>query len=332
MATKYEYRVSGIPNAPVIDNNGNFRPNSVFGNTYFVDYRNGSDSNNGLSRRNARKTFGSVYNNLATSNNNDYIFIDGDSAVVETAMVTCSKNRVHTFCAESLGRVVQQNARIQMGVTGVATDLAPIMVTGVRNSFVGIKVENASTTNESLYGFIDNGEGTFLSNFSSLKTAGLNDAGHAHFWMAGDSLSAQNCTFGQSNIPSTAAVAGILIDAKSGGGSDTVKECFLENIKVNMSVSGVHATSFFIKIADTAAMNFVNEIDNFTGTNFIPVGGTILTDAISAPSAIVSGTLFLINPAFAGCTGSIDNGSAGVQIVARGVAPVAAGGLATNVA
>lgn len=331
MSTKYEYKVSCHGNPTVIDHYGNFRPNSVFGNTIFVDYRNGVDTNNGLTKGNAVKTYSAAYD-LATTNNNDFIFIDGDSEVVETAMVTASKNRVHTVCSDSLGRLVQQAGRIALYVTTDTDDLAPIMVTGNRNSFSGIKVVNANTLDQCLYGFIDNGEGTYIENFSSLKIAGLGDANHAHFWMAGDSLSGRNCVFGQSNIPSTAAAMGIKIDAKTGGGSDAVKECFLENVKVNMSVSGVHASSYFIKIVDTAAMNFVNTIDGFTGLNFIPVGGTILTDAISAPAAIVSGTLFLIDPAFGGATGSIDTGSAGVQIMARGVAPVAAGGLASNIA
>jgi hypothetical protein len=268
----------------------------------------------------------------AQTNNNDVICLDAHTAHTVTSMLTVSKSRVHFFGFDGGGHQVQQGARIYMGVTGVATDLAPILVTGTRCSFRNLKVENASTTNQSLYGFIDNGEGTVIENCHFLKTAGLDDSGHAHFWMAGDSLSMKNCTIGQSNVPNTAAGYGILIDGKSDSTTTTVvKECFLKDIRVNMSVGGsVQATSCFIKVADDAAMNFGNAIENFRGYNFIPVGGTIMTNGVLAPASITSGSLFLTSPAFFGCTGVSDNASAGVQIAAPGLAPVAAGGLAAN--
>jgi hypothetical protein len=98
-----------------------------------------------------------------------------------------------------------------------------------------------------------------------------------------------------------------------------------------MSVGGsVQATSTFIKIADTAALNFVNVMKGLVCTNFIPSGGTIMTNGTLAPASIVAGTLFLIDPVFAGTTGVNDNASAGLKIAASGLAPVAAGGLATN--
>jgi len=268
----------------------------------------------------------------AESNNNDVICLDAHSTHTVTSMLTVAKNRVHFLGFDGGGRLVTQGAKIQMGVTGVATDLAPILVTGVRCSFRNLKVINASTTNQSLHGFIDNGEGTLIENCHFLKTAGLDDSGHSHFWLAGDSATIRNCVFGQSNTPNTAAGYGIFIDGKTGGATDgTVKENFLENVYVNMSVGGsVQATSCLIKIADTAALNFGNVINGFVGCNFIPSGGTIMTDAILAPASIVAGSLFLKDPVFFGATGVIDNASAGVKIASGGVAPVGAGGLSTN--
>lgn len=265
------------------------------------------------------------------SNNDDVILFDASDAHPITEMLTVSNSRTHFIGMDGGGRNIQQGSRLVMGVTGVATDLAPVLVTGTRNTFRNIKVENASTTNESLYGFIENGEGTYLENFMSAKTAGLNDANHAHFWLAGDACSGKNLTFGHSTVVSTAAAFGLLIDGKTGGGSSVVKELMWENVRVNMSVAtGVVGTSCFIKIADTAAMNFGNAIDNFRGYHFIPVGQTIMTDAILAPASIVSGSLFLTDPAFFGCTGVGDNASAGVQIANSGAAPDGNGGLSTN--
>lgn len=263
------------------------------------------------------------------TNRNDVLLLDAQSTHTVTAMLTVAKNRVHFIGMDGGGRLVQQGAKIQMGVTGVATDLAPIMVTGVRCSFRNLKVINASTTNESLYGFIENGEGTFIEHCSFIKTTGLDDSGHAHFWLAGDSATIKNCVFGQSNTPNTAAGYGILIDGKTGGATDgTVKENFLENIYINMSVGGaVQATSCFVKIADTAALNFGNVIKNLVGMNFMPSGGTVMTDAVLGVDATVAGDLYLVDPTFFGCTGVGAGATQGVQIASGGVAPVAAGGL-----
>lgn len=263
----------------------------------------------------------------AESNNNDIILIDGNSTHSVSSMLTVAKNRIHFVGMDGGGRLTAQGAKIEMGVTGVATDLAPILVTGTRNSFRNLKVINASTTNESLYGFIDNGEGTMIENCSFIKTAGLDDAGWANFWMAGDSLTMKNCVLGQSNIPSAVAHYGILIDAKSGGASN-VKENFLENIYINMSVStAAAATACFIKIADNAAMNFNNTIKDLNAVNFVaPSTGTIMTDAVLGASSTTSGYLHLIRPDFQGCTG-VGGGSGYGVYISNSTAPDANGGL-----
>lgn len=329
MATKYEYRVSdgsGGNGKLVIDNAGRYIPAGMVGNSYFVDYRNGADTNDGKSITNAFKTLDAAYA-ACTSNNNDVIYIDGDSAVVITVMITWAKNRITVIgVGSSEGRLIQQGARLVMGVTGVATDLAPVLVTGTRNSFIGIKAENASTTDESLYGWIENGEGTYYQDFMSCKTAGLDDANHAHFWLAGDASSGRNLTFGHSTLQSTAAGFGILIDAKSGGATN-VKENMWEDVRVNMSTdNGVVGTSCFIKVADNSAMNFNNVFDRFTGINFTPPGEAAMTDACLGTGG-TSGVLNLIDPAFFGCTGV--GAVTGIFTAARGLAPDANGGLAT---
>jgi len=93
-----------------------------------------------------------------TSNNNDIILIDGDSTVVETAMVTISKNRVHTFGVNGALGHYGHGAKISVGVTTSATDIATIKNTGVRNTFTGIKVINENTVAEGLYAWAEGGE------------------------------------------------------------------------------------------------------------------------------------------------------------------------------
>jgi len=266
----------------------------------------------------------------AESNNNDIILLDGNSTHSIDAMITVSKSRVHFVGMDGGGRLCQQGARIKMGVTGVATDLAPVLVTGTRNTFRNLKVENASSTDESLYGFIENGEGTYIENCHFLKTAGLDDAGWANFWMAGDSLTMKNCTLGQSNVGSAVAHYGILIDAKTGGGSSAVKENMLENIYINMSVlTAAAATACFIKVADGAAMNFNNVIKDLNAYNFVQAStGTIMTDAVLG-AACTGGYLQLIRPTFMGCTGVGSATGQGIYI-SQSTAPDANGGLGTE--
>ena len=260
------------------------------------------------------------------SNNNDVILLDANSTHTLTKMLTVSKNRVHFIGMDGGGRLTAQGAKVEMGVTGVATDLAPILVTGTRNPFRTLKVINASTTDESLYGFIDNGEGALIENCSFIKTAGLDDAGWASFWMAGDSLTMRNCVLGQSNIPSAVAHYALKIDAKSGGAS-AVKENFLENIYANMSVStAAAATACFIKVVDGTAMNFNNTIKDFNGVNFVQAStGTIMTDAVLG-AACTGGYLNLIRPTFMGCTGVGSASGQGIYI-SQSTAPDADGGL-----
>jgi hypothetical protein len=301
------------------------------GTVFFVDYGSGSDGNSGTKITEPFKTVDKAYD-MATTNMDDVIVLMGSTTHTLSEMLTVSKNRIHFVGMDGTGgRLVQHNAKVQIGVTGVATDLAPVLVTGTRNSFVNIKFINASTTNETLYGFIDNGEGTYIDFCHFVKTAGLNDASHAHFWMAGDSMTMKNCTIGQSNVPNTAAGFGILIDGKTGGATDgTVKENFLENIYINMSVGGsVQGTSCFIKVADGSALNFGNVINGLTAFNFIPSGGTIMTDGVLS-AASTGGSLLLVDPILAGATGVGAGSGEGVYIAARGVAPVGAGGLYTT--
>lgn len=313
----------------------------AFGDIFVVKSSSDTADNNYYSLQQVMKTDSQgrvrLFNDIETayaamqSNNNDVMLLDAHTTYSLTAMLTVAKNRCHFFGVDGGGHITAQGAKIQLGVTTAATDLAPVLVTGVRNSFRNVKVINANTNNNCLYGFIDNGEGTVLEDFSSVKIAGLDDANHAHFWMAGDSLSAKRVTFGQSNIPSSAAGFGILIDGKTGGGTDgTVKENFLEDVRINMSVAnGVVATSAFIKVADNSALNFVNEITRLKAHNFKPVGAAALSVAIIGAANTVAGQLDLVQPAFFGCTGVGGGATTGINISAAGVAPVAAGGLAT---
>ena len=178
----------------------------TFGTAYFVDYRNGSDGNTGKSTTKAFKTLSKAYDTV-TSNANDVIFIDGDSTVVETAMLDWSKNRVHVIGCNGVPGHYGAGAKVSLGVTTAATDIATIKVTGVRNTFSNIKFMNSNTVAEGIYCVADGGEYTRWFNCEFYKSTDLDQTGAAELLCNGDSCMYYNCTIG-SNVN---AISGAII-------------------------------------------------------------------------------------------------------------------------
>jgi hypothetical protein len=175
---------------------GNMGP----GNHWYVDYRNGSDgkhSNDGKSWAKAFKTYGAAVD-AAVSNNNDFIHIDGDSEVVELSMVTLSKNRVHTVGHNGAlpGAGYGPGARVSLGVTTAATDIATLKNTGVRNTFTGIKFSNSNTLATNLFTVAEGGEYSRFYNCEIYKSGLLTTDLTAPLLMNGDSSQFYGCTIG----------------------------------------------------------------------------------------------------------------------------------------
>jgi len=169
----------------------------TFGNVFFVDYRNGNDNNSGKDTAHAFKLLSRAYT-ACTSNANDCILIDGDSAVVETAMITWSKNRIHVFGCNGPppGLGYGSGARVSLGVTTSADDTATLRVTGVRNTFTGIKFENSNTLATCLHCVEEAGEYTRYNNCEFYKSTLLTTDQTAEVLMNGDSSQFYGCTFG----------------------------------------------------------------------------------------------------------------------------------------
>lgn len=196
------------------------------GNKWYVDYRNGNDSNGGQSWTDAFKTYGAAID-ACTTNNNDFIYIDGDSTVTETAMVTISKNRIHTIGVNGPLGHFGQGAKISIGVTTAATDIACIKNTGVRNTFTGIKVMSSNTVAEGLYAWAEGGEYSRFFNCEFYKDTDLDDAGASEFLHNGDSAMFYNCTFG-STVNQTGNIrANVLVTATLSG--KKCRDTYFEN-------------------------------------------------------------------------------------------------------
>ena len=294
---------------------------ATFGNIWFVDYNAGSDSYSGKSTRKAFKLLSTAYD-ACTTNNNDVVLINGYSAVVETAMITLTKNRIHTFGLNGppSGLGYGNGARVTQGTTGVAGDIATLHNTGVRNTFTGIKFENTSATATCLYTVAEGGEYTRYNNCEFYKSALLTTAGTAEVLCNGDSSQWYNCTFG---------------DLVNERGSDTVRRANvlltreLITGKVARDCSFVDCT-FLHKAAhvDVSFMWGANATDVERRLLLIrPVFWNCVlatadpADAIDFGAAQTTGDVLLVDPAAVNVTAF---GGANLNIYVQGAVPTAA--------
>jgi len=165
-----------------------------------------------------------------TSNRHDIIFINANGGHTQTAMLTVSKSRLHfvgmSFRGGSIG--MGARSRITMGATGVATDLAVLLNTGVGNTFRGLKFDSSSTTAESLYSVIEAGEYAIWESCEFYKSEDLDDAGASELVLNGDSAQFINCTIGSSanetgNIRANVLCTGGIVSGKK------LRDCYFEN-------------------------------------------------------------------------------------------------------
>jgi hypothetical protein len=166
------------------------------GNVYFVDYGSGSDGYDGKTPTSAKKTLAAAYA-LVTTNNYDTIYLIGSSTHVLTAMLTVAKNRLSIVGLDgSPGRRYGQAAKVSLGITGVATNIATMLNTGVRNVFSNINFQNAETVAEGLYCVAEGGEFAQYNSCNFYKSSKLNVTGAAELACNGDSAEFNNCTIG----------------------------------------------------------------------------------------------------------------------------------------
>jgi len=301
----------------------------TFGDVYFVDYRNGSDDDDGKTPESAVKLLSTAYG-LCTTNNNDIILIDGDSAIVETEMITWSKNRIHVYGCDGAGHLgVGHGARITMGVTTAATDLAPVKVTGVRNTFTNCKFESTNTKAESLYGHIEAGEFTTYNRCSFIKITDLDQTSAADIVAEGDGTTWCDCEFGAATILTSVARHTMLVDkivGSTGMYDNNFKDC-------NFIAYTSDADKNFVKVV---AAGDGQRYAMFRGCAFInwdlAAGGTTMTNAVAAPAGSELQMVFDSNTIVVGCTNfAAAANNVGVHICAA-VPTAATSGIAVNAA
>jgi hypothetical protein len=267
------------------------------GNHYYVDYRNGLDAGvDGKSWKNAFKTLSRAITEV-TSNNNDFIHIDGDSTVAETAMVTLSKNRVHIVGHNGDLGHFGHGAKVSVGVTTEATDIATFKNTGVRNTFTGIKFINNNTVAEGLYCVVEAGEFSRYHNCTFYKSTDLDDAGASELLLNGDSAMFYDCTIGSLANETGNIRANVLCTATISG--KKLRDCYFENCLLwgkaddtdKVFVYGANATD-------------VERMLMFNGCTFLnnPLGAGTPAHAVGFGAAQTQGAVVLKNCTSVDCT------------------------------
>jgi len=174
------------------------------GKVLFVDYGNGNDGVSVKTNSTKRpfKTIAKAYD-VATTNKDDVIALIGNAEHTLTEMLTVAKNRLHFIGLDGASRMYGQNAKIDLGITGVAANLGTVLNTGVRNSFHNIKFRNLDTVTQGLYAFLEGGEYLYMTNCEIYKETMLTNTAAAEMVMNGDSAQIINCTIGSLHNPLT---------------------------------------------------------------------------------------------------------------------------------
>ena len=264
----------------------------------------------------------------AETNRNDVIMLSANASHPLTEMLTVSKNRVHFVGMDMGDRQTGQGSRLVMGVTAAATDIAAVKVTGVRNSFRNIKIESSNTVAQGLYALVDAGEYTLYKNCSFLKLTDLDQATAADVVAEGDGATWINCELGAATLLTTAARPTVLIDKVVGTTG------MLDNNFINCNfVSYTSADKNLIKVAAAGAGQ---RYAMFRGCSFInweiAAGGSVITDAINAPSGSELYIILDANCITVGCT-NIATATTNVGVYVNAAVPTAAtSGIAVNAA
>ena len=139
----------------------------------------------------------SAYDQTVTGRN-DVILLSPDTHTL-TAMLDVSKNRVHFIGVDFRGGYgMGARAKVSLGVTTAATDIATMQNTGVGNTFTSIKFMNSNTVAEGIYCVAEGGEYTVYSHCEFYKDTDLDVTGAAEVLNNGDSVQWLNCTIGSS--------------------------------------------------------------------------------------------------------------------------------------
>lgn len=269
----------------------------LFGDVYYVDYLNGTDSNNaGITPEKPLKTLTKAHE-LVTTNHGDIVFVNGTTGthVKEPAMLTWSKNRVSVVGIGPAGAVDPQ-PEIQLSSVGnAAANAATMKVTGYGNSFTNLSITNAGTHANAVTALWDAGENNVYTNCQFAHFENLNVAGVSHVEARGDTTTWRNCKFGVDWLTMSAARFGLLI--KGTGGSARMKHNIFEDCYFVVASSDGDYEHIHVHDNNSLAFNNIWKNPIFMNSLISSAGAVIIDDSVNSVSGLVEGSLFFVNPA-----------------------------------
>ena len=271
----------------------------TYGDVYFVDYDNGSDGNVGTRRDKAFKTLAYAYSK-AVSNHNDVIALSANATHSLSSMLSITKNRVHFIGLDSGGRMYGQRARISLGVTGIAANIASIQNTGVGNTFRNLKISNSDTVAEGLYTFAEGGEYSLFENVELYKSSQLDATTAAELLLNGDSAQFHNCTLGSlvdiiedNKIRPCVRLAREIITGK------VARDCHFQHCFFWRKTAGVEATHVYAAGATDVERLLLMEDCVFVNAK---LSSAVIANAVGAGAAQTEGIILLKDCASVNCT------------------------------
>jgi hypothetical protein len=235
------------------------------------------------------------------SNRNDIVILGGQGTHTVAAQIAWSKSRVRVYGLDWLlgeRRKRMQSSKIQFAL-GTEAVASPVKVTGVRNSFHGIKFINNSTNAAALYAHVAAGEGSYYEDCAfEFGVADNLDLTTSNELLCGeDSGTFKNCSFGNMYLKTSGARSVVVLDAVSGSSSgEGAKGNDFTNCDFIIQSSEANAT--LVKVADTAGAKFLNVFDRPMFSACLMATGTAvaITNAVASSSGLVDGCVAIIDP------------------------------------
>lgn len=303
---------------------------TTFGDVYYVDADNGVDTGKGDSVTNAFKTI-TYAMAAAKTNNNDVIVLSANSAHVQTAMLSVTKNRLHFVGADLRGSAIGMGSRckITMDDTVVAADIAVMNNTGVGNTFTNIKFDSGTTLAQSLYAVAEGGEYSVYEKCEIVKHSLLTTTGAADLVANGDSTQYINCYIGTTAYTGTsgAIIRANVLFTKALAGTGLIAR---DNIFTNCIFGrrAGHVNNRFVYWAAATDIERLCIFDNCVFYNVLDAAAAPAT-CIAGGAALTGGSVLAINPSFINAT-KLSTGNASIFVT--GAATGATAGLATQAA
>ena len=292
------------------------------GKVYFVNPDTGADGNSGLQMDRALATIARAYE-LATTNNHDVIALSASSALAETDQLAVTKNRIHFWGMDAVGRWYGQRSRWTMGDTSGESDAAIAIVknTGVGNTFTNIKFDSSDVATTSVYAFAEGGEYTVIEHCEIYKSTDLDQAGAAELLMNGDSALVRYCTIGSLANQVTAARTNVLLTRETITGK-VARDVTFDNCLLWLKSSSATACHFHTTTAtDVERMLWIKDcamvVAKLSGGT---VGDAIIVDATLTDGQILLQNSYNFNSTAIGTTGSVGILYAGAPVATAATA------------